>query len=304
MTTGALIACVLLGGRAIAPIGQIAGLMTRYHQARSSLRTLNGIMSLPVERPAGKQFLHRPQLSGKIAFDKVGFAYPKTARKVLDDISLTINAGEKVGIIGRIGSGKSTMARLIIGLYEPTEGTLSADDTDYRQIDPADLRRNMAYIAQDVLLFRGSVRENIAISRPQASDAEILEAAKSAGVHDFISRHPMGYDAAVGERGEGLSGGQRQAIALARAMLLKPNLMVCDEPTNAMDTEAEQAFIRHIGKQSKDKTLILITHRQNLLTLVDRLILLDQGRLVADGPRDKVVSALAGGKLTVPQGSA
>ena len=304
MTTGALIACVLLGGRAIAPIGQVANLMTRYHQARSSLRTLEGIMELPIERPAGKQFLHRPHLTGKIAFDKVGFVYPKTARKVLDNISLTINAGEKVGIIGRIGSGKSTMARLIVGLYEPTEGTLSADDTDYRQIDPADLRRNMAYIAQDVLLFRGSVRENIAISRPQAADAEILEAAKSAGVHDFISRHPMGYDAPVGERGEGLSGGQRQAIALARAMLLKPNVMVCDEPTNAMDTEAEQAFIRHIGKQAKDKTLILITHRQNLLTLVDRLILLDQGRLVADGPREKVVAALAAGKIAVPQGNA
>jgi ATP-binding cassette subfamily C protein LapB len=196
------------------------------------------------------------------------------------------------------------MARLILGLYEPTEGTLSADDTDYRQIDPADLRRNIAYIAQDVLLFRGSVRENIAVSRPQATEAEILDAAKSAGVHDFISRHPMGYDAPVGERGEGLSGGQRQAIALARAMLLRPQVMVCDEPTNAMDTEAEQAFIRHIGREAKDKTLILITHRQNLLTLVDRLVLMEQGRVVMDGPREKVLSALAGGKVSVPQGNA
>lgn len=304
LTTGALIACVLLGGRAIAPLGQVANLMTRYHQARASLTTLEDIMKLPVERPAGKQFLHRPQLAGKITFDKVSFVYPKTERKVLDSVSVSIKAGEKVGIIGRIGSGKSTMARLILGLYEPTEGTLFADDTDFRQIDPADLRRNIAYIAQDVVLFRGSVRENIAVSRPQATEAEILDAAKSAGVHDFISRHPMGYDAPVGERGEGLSGGQRQAIALARAMLLRPQVMVCDEPTNAMDTEAEQAFIRHIGREASGRTLVLITHRQNLLPLVDRLVLLEQGRVVMDGPREKVLAALAGGKVSVPQGNA
>lgn len=301
MTVGALIACVLLGGRAIAPIGQVANLLARWHQARSSMTTLEKIMTSPSERPAGKQFLHRPQLQGKIAFSKVSFSYPGTDRKVLDGVSFSISAGEKVGLIGRVGSGKSTIARLLLGLYEPDEGTIFADDTDYRQIDPADLRRNTAYIAQDVLLFRGSVKENIIVSRPQASEEEILEAAKAAGVHDFISRHPMGYDAPVGERGEGLSGGQRQAIALARAMLLKPCVMVCDEPTNAMDMEAEQSFMRHIREQSKDKTLLLITHRQHLLALVDRLVLIDQGRVVADGPRDKVLQALAGGKVTVPK---
>lgn len=295
MTMGALIACVMLGGRAIAPIGQVANLMTRYHQARSSLKTLNGIMALPVERPAHKQFLHRPDLKGKLSFDKVSFSYPRTDRKVLDGVSFVINAGEKVGLVGRIGSGKSTVARLLMGLYDPAEGTMFADDTDYRQIDPADLRRNIAYIAQDVVLFRGTVRENIIISRPQATEEEILAAAKSAGVHDFVARHPMGYDAPVGERGEGLSGGQRQAVALARAMLLQPNVLVCDEPTNAMDMEAEQAFVRHIREQVKGKTFILITHRQNLLNLVDRLIVMDQGKVVIDGPRDKVLAALAGG---------
>lgn len=301
MTMGALIACVILGGRAIAPIGQIANLIARYHQAKSSLKTLNEIMALPVERPAHKQFLHRPDLKGKIAFEKVSFSYPGTDRKVLDNVSFTINPGEKVGLVGRIGSGKSTIARLILGLYDPDEGTILADDSDYRQIDPADLRRSIAYIAQDVVLFRGSIRENIAMARPQATEEEILTAAQAAGVHDFVARHPMGYDAPVGERGEGLSGGQRQAVALARAMLAAPSLFVCDEPTNAMDVQAETAFVKHIKEQIKDKSFILITHRQHLLSLVDRLILVDQGRIIADGPRDQVIAALAKGQVEVPK---
>ncbi len=301
MTVGGLIACVILGGRAITPIGQIANLLTRYHQASTSMKTLNRIMKLPVERPPHRQFLHRPSLQGKIAFDKVGFSYPQTDRKVLEGVSFTLEPGENVGLIGRIGSGKSTLARLIMGLYDPDEGSMYADDTDYRQIDPADLRRNIAYIAQDIVLFRGTIRENIAMSRPQASEEEILHAAKSAGVHEFVSRHPMGYDAPVGERGEGLSGGQRQAVALARAMLLNPHIMVCDEPTNAMDVQAEEGFVRHIREQIVDRTFILITHRQHLLSLVDRLILLDQGHVIADGPRDKVIEALAQGKVAVPK---
>lgn len=304
MSMGGLIACVMLGGRAIAPIGQIANLMTRYHQAAGAYRTLEGVMRRPVERPPHAQFLHRPDLRGKIAFDTVSFSYPGTDRKVLDGVSFTIQAGEKVGIIGRIGSGKSTLARLILGLYEPSEGTILIDDTDYRQIDPADLRRNTGYIAQDVVLFSGTVRDNITASRPQATEAEILDAAKAAGVHDFVARHPMGYDAPVGEGGAGLSGGQRQAVALARAIVLRPRLLVCDEPTNAMDVQAEESFRRHVAGEIRDKTLILITHRQPLLSLVDRLILLDQGRVVMDGPRDAVLAALAGGSVEVRAGVA
>ena len=301
LTMGGLIACVMLGGRAIAPIGQIANLMTRYHQAGMALKTLDKIMDQPVERPPHKQFLHRPDLKGKIAFDKVSFAYPGVKRKVVDTVSFTINPGEKVAIIGRIGSGKSTIARMIMGLYDPDEGTILADDTDYRQIDPADLRRNIAYIAQDVVLFGGSVRDNISASMPHATDEAILAASKAAGAHEFISRHPMGYDAPVGEHGKGLSGGQRQAIALARAMLLEPHVMVCDEPTNSMDVQAEEVFKRYIAEHTSGKTLILITHKQGLLPLVDRLILFDQGRLIMDGPRDKVVQALQSGKIGVPQ---
>lgn len=302
LTFGELIACVMLGGRAIAPIGSIANLLSRYHQARNSLDTLNGIMEKPVERPAHKQFLHRPDLTGRITFDKLTFNYPGNDRKILDSVTFNIEPGEKVGLIGRIGSGKSTTARLIMGLYEPAAGTILMDDTDYRQIDPADLRRNVAYIAQDVILFSGSIRDNIAASVPHASEEEILTAAKRAGVHDFVSRHPMGYDAPVGERGEGLSGGQRQAVALARAMLLKPSVFVCDEPTNAMDMQAEAAFTKHIAEYAKNKTLILITHRQHLLSMVNRLILIDQGKIVMDGPRDKVLDALAGGKVEVAKG--
>lgn len=297
LSVGALIATVILSGRAIAPMTQIAGLLTRYHQSFSSLRTIARLMEAPVERPANKRFLHRPQLAGKITFDKVGFAYPsadpKEARKVLDGVSFTIQPGEKVGLIGRIGSGKSTIARLMMGLYDPADGTILIDDTDYRQIDPADLRRNVGYIAQDVVLFSGTVRDNITMSDPKAREEDILRAAQLSGAHEFISRHPHGYDAMVGERGEGLSGGQRQAIALARAILARPSVFVCDEPTNAMDSQAEEAFARHIDDYAKDKTLVLITHRQSLLRIVDRLILIDQGRVLADGPRDKVIEVLA-----------
>lgn len=299
LSMGALIACVILGGRAISPIGQIANLMTRYHHAGDALKTLEGIMNQPVERPAHKQFLHRPDLQGKLTFQNVSFKYPNVEREVITKATFTIQAGERVGVIGRIGSGKSTLARLIMGLYEPNDGTILIDDTDYRQIDPADLRRQTAYISQDVVLFRGSVRDNISASVPHASEEEILEAAKMAGVHDFISRHPMGYDAPVGEHGAGLSGGQRQAVALARAILLKPKIFICDEPTNAMDMEAEQTFTNYLQTQTKGQTVILITHKNTLLPFVDRLILMDQGRIVMEGPRDKVLEALKNGEVKV-----
>lgn len=292
LTVGALIACVILGGRAITPMAQIAGLLTRYHQSRSALKTIDTLMREEVERPNNKRFLHRPHLEGRITFDRVSFSYPHSDRKILDNVSFDIKPGEKVGIIGRIGSGKSTLARLIMGLYQPSEGGILMDQTDYRQIDPADLRRNTGYISQDVVLFSGTVRDNITISKPTASEQEILNAAQLSGAHEFISTHPHGYDMVVGERGEGLSGGQRQAIALARAILATPNILVCDEPTNAMDIQAEEAFAQHIRDHAKDKTLVLITHRQMLMGLVDRLILVERGRIVADGPRHKVLEAL------------
>lgn len=299
VTLGALIASVMLAGRATQPIAQIAALISRYHSSRGALATLDRIMAMPVERAPERNFLHRPVLNGAVAFDRVTFAYPGTGRDVLDQVSFRITAGEKVGIIGRIGSGKSTIARLIMGLYEPENGAIMIDDTDQRQIDPADLRRNIAYIPQDVILFSGTLRDNICASMPHASDEEVLAASRAAGVDDFVSRLPGGYDTPVGERGEGLSGGQRQAIALARALITNPPVLVCDEPTNAMDIQAEDLFTRHIAEQAKNRTLILITHRQHLLKLVDRLLLIDQGKIIADGSRDKVIEALAAGQITV-----
>jgi len=301
LTMGGLIAAVILGGRALSPIGQIANLLTRYHQAGGALKTLDKIMKQPVERPAGKNFLHRPDLEGSLKFENVSFAYPGTDRKVLNDVSFRIEKGEKVGIVGRIGSGKSTITRLAMGLYETGDGTIYADDTDYRQIDPADLRRHIAYIAQDVVLFNGTIRDNISASLPHASEEAILEAAKASGVHEFVSRHPQGYDAPVGEHGSFLSGGQKQAVALARAMLLKPSVMLCDEPTNAMDIQAEKAFCHYVGEEVKDKTFIIVTHKTSILPMLDRLILLDQGRVIADGPRDEVLEALNSGKIGVPK---
>jgi len=295
LTMGALIAAVIMGGKAIAPVGQMAALITKFHSVRGSLRTLDKIMSAEVERSNDKNFLNRPDLKGDIKLDRVSFAYPHDSRKILDGVTLSIKAGERVGIIGRIGSGKSTLTKIISGLYDPTEGDVFIDGTDTRQIDPADLRRTIGYIAQETILFRGSVRDNIITGKPQASDTEILDAAQKSGVHDFISRHPMGYDAPVGERGDGLSGGQKQCVSLARAFITNPQILLADEPTNDMDIQAEAGFIEQMKVLAEDKTLILITHRQNLLSLVDRLIVIDQGKLIADGPRDKIIEALSGG---------
>jgi len=294
LTMGALIAAVIMGGKAIAPIGQMAALMARFHTVRGSLKTLESIMTAEIDRPSNTHFLHRPDLQGDIALDRVSFSYPNDTRKILDQVSLTIKKGEKVGIVGRIGSGKSTLSKIITGLYHPTEGEVLVDGTDYRQIDPADLRRALGYIAQDTVLFTGSVRDNIAAGHPQATEEQILQVAKMSGAHDFISKHPMGYDSPVGEKGDILSGGQKQCIALARALLNDPAIIIGDEPTNHMDTRAEMNFKQQMQDLSKDKTLILITHRQNLLQLVDRLIVLEGGKVIADGPRDNIIAALSG----------
>lgn len=299
LTTGGLIASVILGGRAIAPIGQIANLITKYHHAGMALNSLNDIMAVPPERPDDVDFLHRPELSGKVAFEKVSFAYPGTNVPVLDEVSFTIQKGERVGIIGRVGSGKSTVAKLLLKLYEPDSGVILADDTDYRQIDPADLRNNTAYISQDTQLFRGTIRDNITAFKPQADEEKVLEYARQCGVDGFASRHPLGYDAPVGELGANLSGGQKQAIAFARAMITRPNILICDEPTSAMDTQTESVFCTYVKEQTKDKTFILITHKQALLTTVDRLILMHNGKVILDGPRDEVIAALNSGTIKI-----
>ncbi|MBI3440585.1 MAG: type I secretion system permease/ATPase [Proteobacteria bacterium] len=302
LTIGALMACVILSSRAIMPIGQIAALVNRYHQARSAYRNLDGVMRQPVERPRDKKFLHRPVLKGGFQFRELGFSYPRTTRPVLQGVTLNIAAKEKVAVVGRIGSGKSTLVKLLINFFEPTQGALLVDDTDIRQVDPADLRRNIAYMGQDTALMSGTLRDNIVMGRPRASDEEVLKISEITGVHDFVRKNPMGYDAPVGERGEGLSGGQRQSVALARTLLMDTPVLILDEPTNAMDSGTEDLILRNLEKFIQDKTFILVTHKPALLKLVNRLIVMDGGRVVMDGPRDTVLQALASGKITVPRG--
>jgi ATP-binding cassette subfamily C protein LapB len=297
MTVGALVASTILSGRAMAPLAQIAGLLTRFHQSMASLSALDKIMKTPVERPVSKAFLHRPTFRGDIELKDVLFRYPGQETKALDKISFRIEAGERIGLIGRIGCGKSTIERLLLGVYEPTEGAVLVDGTDLRQIDPADLRRNVGCVPQDVYLFYGSVRDNIALGAPYADDAAILRAARIAGVDDFIRQSPSGYDLTVGERGMTLSGGQRQAIAIARALVVDPPILVFDEPTSSMDNRSEEIFKQRLKDVLPGKTLILITHRASLLSLVDRLIVIDSGKVVADGPKDKVLQALGSGQI-------
>ena len=297
MTVGALVACTIITGRGMAPLAQVAGILTRYHQARASYDALKQIMALPVERPRQARFLHRPELRGEIEFKNVTFSYPGQKFPALDGVSFVIRPGERVGLIGRIGSGKTTIEKLVLGLYEPDQGAVLIDGTDLRQIDPADLRRNIGCVLQDVFLFHGTVRDNITLGAAFADDRAVLRAARIAGVEDFVARHPQGFDLNVGERGESLSGGQRQAIAIARALLLDPPVLVLDEPTSAMDNGAESRFKQRLGEVLAGRSLMLVTHRASVLSLVERLIVLDAGKVVADGPRDDVLKALAAGRI-------
>jgi ATP-binding cassette subfamily C protein LapB len=283
-------------------MGQVAGILTRYHQSKAALSSLNTPMSLPVERPSGREFLHRPEFKGGIEFKNVSFKYPDQPMDALSGVSFKITPGEKVAFIGRIGSGKSTIEKLVLGLYEPDDGAILLDGTDIRQIDPVDLRRNVGYAPQDVILFFGSVRDNIALGKPFADDEAVLKAAETAGVTEFVNRHPSGFDMQIGERGEGLSGGQRQSVTVARALLMDPPVLVLDEPTNAMDNSTEERFKQNLAGALKDKTLLLVTHKASLLSLVDRIIVMDQARIVADGPREQVLAALKKGHIKVTKG--
>jgi ATP-binding cassette, subfamily C, bacterial LapB len=292
MTSGQLVAAVLLTGRAVVPLAQFAQLLSRWEQSLTAYRALKRLMRSPVERPLDRQYIARPTLQGGIGFRQVSLTYRDRPVPALDRVSCDIRAGERVGVIGAVGSGKSSMIKLVLGLYQPSGGAVLVDGTDLRQIDPADLRRNIGCVPQDAYLFRGSVRDNIVIGMADADDARVLEAAKLAGVDEFVRTHPLGYNLPVGERGENLSGGQRQAVALARALLRQPPILLLDEPTNGMDTAMEEAFKVRLSGILQGRTLLLVTHRRSLLTLVDRLILLQNGAVIADGPRDQVLARL------------
>lgn len=295
LTTGALIACTILTGRALGPMPQLASLLTRYYQSVNALKSLNRIMQLPVDAEETVRYLNRPVLQGHIEFKQVSFSYDDT-NAVLKHINFKIIPGERVAIIGRVGSGKSTLARLILKLYLPTEGTILLDGTDYRQINPDDLRQQIGYVPQDVSLFYGSVRENIIIGAPFIDDAALIRAANIAGVGSFTNKHPNGFDRQVGEKGSELSGGQRQSVAIARALLRDPNILILDEPTSAMDDSSERRLKKELDNHlSKTHTLLLVTHKLSMLELVNRLIVLDDGFIIADGPKESVLAALKAG---------
>ena len=297
LSMGGLIACYLLSSRAMAPIGQVVGLLVQYHSAATAFESLEELMQRPVERPQDKRFLSRPRLRGDIEFRNVSFAYGEDDVPVLRDVAFAIRAGERVGILGRIGSGKTTLEKLILGLYQPTAGAVLVDGIDLRQLDPAELRRNIGYVPQDVTLFYGSLRDNIVMGMPQADDDKVVRAARIAGIGEFVDSHPHGYGMLVGERGESLSGGQRQGVAIARAMIADPPILLLDEPTAAMDHASEEAVKQQLRRHADGKTLIVITHRTSLLDLVDRIIVVDAGRIVADGPKAQVVEALRQGRI-------
>ena len=297
LSVGALVACYMLGSRVLAPLGQIAGLITRYQQARLTMTSTDALMALPQERQAKQRPLERTQLKGVLDVRQVTFRYPNQSTPALANTSLRVAAGERVGIIGRSGSGKSTLARLLMAFYNPDEGQILLDNLDLRQLDVADLRHQIGYVAHDLPLLAGSLRDNLTLGARYVSDARMLEVAELTGVSELARQHPQGYDRPVGERGQLLSGGQRQAVLLARAILLDPPILLLDEPTSAMDNTSEEILRNRLHTWAQGKTLLLITHRASMLSLVDRLVVLDNSHIVADGPKDSVIEALRKGRV-------
>lgn len=292
MSMGALIAAVMLGGRALAPLAQVAGLLTRMNQSREALRQLDELMKRPVERPAEKHFISMPAVKGHIEFRDVLFHYPGQTVPALNRVSFTVNPGEHIGIIGAVGSGKTTIERLLLNLYQPESGSVQLDHTDVRQIDPGDLRRSVGAVQQSPQLFYGSVRENITMGHETAPDRAVLRAAELSGVMEFLRDSQSGLDTPVGERGDALSGGQRQSVAIARSLLYDPPVLILDEPTASLDPASEQRLLKRLKALCENKTTILITHKGTMLTLVDKILLLDRGRIVDFGPKDDIIRKL------------
>ena len=297
LSMGGLIAIVILTGRTLAPMGQVAALLTNYEDTKTSYETLNEILSQPSERPDGKKFVQRPNFSGHIEFVDVTFSYPNTDVPALKNASFIIEPGEHVGIIGRIGSGKSTIQKLLLGLYEPDSGQILIDGIDINQIDPADLRKNMGYVSQDIMLFRGTIKDNITFRASYASDGAMIRAAQISGASEFIKKHPKGYEMPIGERGQGLSGGQRQSVGIARAFLLHVPIMLMDEPSNAMDQITEANLLNNLQTALKGTTSLLVTQKMNLLKIVDRVLVVNEGKIIIDAPKEEALLKLqAGGK--------
>ena len=291
LTMGGLIACSILSGRAVAPLGQIATLLSRISATRTAYRQINGMMETKPEGPEGEPLV-LTRTKGLIEFRNVHFRYPGAPEKALEGVTFTLQPGEHVALLGRVGSGKSTIAKLLLGLYDPEEGVILLDGTDIRQLDPLDLRRKVGSSMQDSVLLSGSVRENIVLDRAGIDDEEMIRAAELSGTHQFMGQIANGYDRRLADRGEGLSGGQRQSIAIARALATRPAVLVFDEPSSAMDQQTESALLDRLEKDLTGRTFLVITHRTPFLRLVQRVIIVDRGKIVADGPRDQIISKL------------
>ncbi|MFJ4346668.1 type I secretion system permease/ATPase [Pseudomonas sp. NPDC089401] len=297
LSVGALVASYMLGSRVLAPLGQIAGLITRYQQAQLTMRSTDALMALPQERQAEQQALEHTALKGGLTLSHVTFRYPGQTSPALHDVNISIKPGERIGIIGRSGSGKSTLGRLLMGFHHPDEGQVLLDNLDLRQLDIADLRSQLGYVAHDLPLLAGSLRDNLTLGARHVSDARMLEVAELTGVSELARQHPNGFDRPVGERGQLLSGGQRQSVLMARALLLEPPIMILDEPTSHMDNSSEEQLRQRLLAWVPGKTLLLVTHRTAMLSLVDRLVVLDNGKVVADGAKEAVIDALRKGRI-------
>lgn len=295
ITMGAIIASMMLNGRTIAPVSQLVSLIMRYDKTMLSLNNLDEIMKMPVEKE-NKNYISRPNLNGDIEFKNVDFSYKESKYKILNNLNVTIKKGEKVAILGKIGTGKSTLLKLIMNLYEPTNGSILVDEVDVRQIDPIDLRSSIGVVPQEPFLFMGTIKDNITIGEQYVSDEELISVSKIAGLDEFLGRHEAGFDLMVGERGDGLSGGERQSVTLARALISDPNILMLDEPTNSMDSQTEKAFIGKLKNIIHDKTVIIVTHKTSILELVDRVIVLDNGNIIFDGPKEGLYKPNKGGK--------
>src|SRR5574344_502669 len=303
ITMGGMIAAVMLSSRAIAPLVHLSVLSTRYNQAKSAMLILQKIMDSPSEQEEGRQYIQHSVLSGLIEFEGVSFNYPDSEQASLRNINLVIHPGEKVAIIGRVGAGKTTLEKLLLGLYKPQSGSIRLDGYDLAQLHPAALRRNIGCVPQDITLFFGTIRDNIIVGHPLVDDMRVLRAARRGGVTQFTNRDPNGLERQVGEAGRLLSGGQRQAIALARALLTDPPILLLDEPTSNMDNRSESLVKEELARLDKHTTLILITHRTTMLDAVDRLVVLDHGAIVADGPREEVLQMLKDGRVRAREGT-
>ncbi|TQI82254.1 ATP-binding cassette subfamily C protein LapB [Serratia fonticola] len=296
LTMGSMIGVVILSGRSLGPLAAVVGLALRYQHAKTALKSLNQLMELPTERDPAINYLPTPKFTGNLRLKKVGFAYPvpgvMVPPPILDNINITIQAGERVAIIGSIGSGKSTLLRVMGRIFQPRTGQISIDGVDATQVDPADWRAAVGYVSQDCRLFFGTLRYNVTIGNPGASTEEFLRVARMTGLDRIAAKHPLGYDMPVGEMGNGLSGGQKQLVALARCLLLRPKILLMDEPTSSMDAMTETLFIRQLQKAIEGQTLVIVTHRTSVLNIFDRLIVLDDGHVIADGPKEQVIAML------------